>query len=124
MIPYMWSGVPEGLLANEPALPVRFHGLWHHTCAITPERELTLAVLWQAVIDLAKYRFARRHREQRLYIDAYEWVFSDDRSWPYSFVNLCDVLGLAATALRAELLTVPAKRAGELRGLSNVKEAA
>ena len=118
MIPYMWSGVPEGLLANEPALPVQ------QTRAITPERELALGVFWQALSDLTKYRFAQHCQKQRLYMDAYEWVVSDDRSWPYSFVNLCDALALGATALRAELLTVPAKRAGELRGLSNVKEAA
>jgi hypothetical protein len=39
-----------------------------------------------------------------LYREAYQWVVSDDRSWPYSFLNICDLLGLCAGALRAELL--------------------
>ena len=39
-----------------------------------------------------------------LYADARNWIKSNDRKWPYSFLNLCDVLNLAADAIRAELL--------------------
>ena len=122
MIPYMWWGVQEGLLANEPALPVQFHDIWHHTCAITPERELALAVLWQAVIDLAKYRFARRRQEQRLYIDAYEWVFSDDETWPYSFVDLCEAFRLTPETVRSRVLDDTT--VAELHGPFKTEEAA
>ena len=103
-IPRMWFYIAEDLLTPEPALPAQVHDIWHHTCAITPERELALAVFWQAVIDLSKYRFARRRREQRLFIEAYEWVVSDDRSWPYSFVNLCEAFSLAPAAVRCRVL--------------------
>ena len=122
MIPYMWSGVQEGLLANEPALPVQFHDVWHHTCAITPEIDLALAVLWQAVIDLTRYRYVRRLQEQRLYIDAYEWVFSDDETWPYSFVNLCEAFSLTPETVRSRVLddTIVA----ELQGPFKIEEAA
>jgi hypothetical protein len=33
---------------------------------------------------------------------------SKDRTWPFSFENLCDALGLDAGGLRRELQTVPA----------------
>jgi 3-hydroxybutyryl-CoA dehydrogenase len=40
---------------------------------------------------------------------------SDDREWPYSFINLCDILRLSPDAVREQLLdvTVPATRDAE-----------
>jgi len=103
-VPRMWSGVSDDILVPEAALPAQFHDIWHKTRAITPERALALAVLWEAVIDLDKHRFATRRRQQRLYWEAYEWVTSDDRSWPFSFANLCEQLGLTVEPVRAQLL--------------------
>jgi hypothetical protein len=106
MVPKMWSGIlPEELLIPEPALPAQFHIIWHRSRAISPERALVLAVLWQAVADLQKHRFAGRRQQQRLYMEAYEWVASKDRIWPYSFVNLCELLSLNPDSLREELLS-------------------
>jgi hypothetical protein len=107
----MWSGVSDDILVPEAALPAQFHDIWHKTRAVTPERALALAVLWEAVLDLDKYRFAQRRRQQRLYWEAYEWVTSDDRSWPYSFANLCDTVGLTVEPVRKQLL-------GELRSVA------
>lgn len=107
MVPKMSSViVPEDLLAPEPALPIQFYEIWHRTRFITSERALVLSVLWQAVADLQKFRFARRRRQQRLYMEAYHWVASEDRNWPYSFVNLCEVLNLPDEALRDQLLSL------------------
>ena len=107
MVPKMSSVIiTEDLLAPEPALPVQFHEIWHRTRFITSERALVLSVLWQAVTDLQKFRFARRRRQQRLYMDAYRWVESGERVWPYSFVNLCETLNLAPELLRAQLLSL------------------
>src|SRR5262245_51207416 len=103
-VPRMWSGVSDDILVPEAALPAQFHDIWHKSRAITPERALALAVLWEAVIDLGKYRFAQRRRQQRLYWEAYEWVASDDRSWPFSFANLCDALNLTVEPVRKQLL--------------------
>ena len=100
----MWSGVSDDILVPEAALPAQFHDIWHKSRAISPERALALAVLWEAVLDLDKYRFAKRRRQQRLYWEAYEWVTSDDRSWPYSFANLCDMVGLTVEPVRNQLL--------------------
>ena len=100
----MWSGVSDDILVPDSALPTQFHDIWHKTRAITPERALALAVMWEAVIDLEKFRFATRRRQQRLYWEAYQWVTSNDRGWAYSFLNLCDGLGLAAEPVRKQLL--------------------
>jgi len=34
----------------------------------------------------------------------YQWVASDCRQWPFSFVNICEILDLSPQALRAQLL--------------------
>jgi hypothetical protein len=105
-VPKMTSslGAFEDMFPAEPALPSQFHDIWRHSRAITPERELALAVLTQAVLDLHKFRLARRRRPQRFYMEAYLWVASDERAWPFSFLNLCDGLGLDADGLRERLL--------------------
>ena len=103
-VPRMWSGVSDDILVPEAALPAQFHDIWHKSRAITPERALALAVVWEAVLDLDKHRFAKRRRQQRLYWEAYEWITSDDRSWPYSFANLCDMVGLTVEPVRKQLL--------------------
>ncbi len=96
--------IPEELIASEPALPVQFHEIWHKTRYVSPERSLLLSVVWQVILDLQKYRFATRRRQQRLYMDAYRWVTSDDRQWPYAFRNVADLLNVDPERLRAELL--------------------
>ncbi|MDX2169945.1 MAG: hypothetical protein SF182_22945 [Deltaproteobacteria bacterium] len=69
-----------------------------------PERELAAAVIAAAADDLVRYRTAHTLGPQRLYWSAHDWIGSDDRDWPYSFANLCDVLQIAPDALRARLL--------------------
>jgi len=105
-MPYMMTAtaVLEKILGPEPALPSQFGDVWYHSRNITPERQLALSVLWQAVLDLRKFRYARRRRQQRFYMEAYAWVASDAREWPYSCANLCDALGISVVALRRRLL--------------------
>jgi hypothetical protein len=69
-----------------------------------PEVALAKGVLVQAKQDLRRFRAAEDRIGRAIYADAYSWVASDDLWWPYSFLNVCEVLGLAAEALREELL--------------------
>jgi len=104
MVPQMTStAMTDDSIRSDAPLPVQFDDLWHRSRAISPERSLALAVLWQAFFDLRKNRFAARRRHQRLYVEAYRWAASDDRSWPYSFASLCDLLGLDVEAVRTRL---------------------
>jgi hypothetical protein len=105
MVPKMSPVViPEELIASEPALPVQFYEIWHKTRYVAPERALVLAVVWQAVIDLQKYRFATRRRHQRLYMEAYRWAVCDDRKWPFAFRNIAEMLDVPPERLREKLL--------------------
>ena len=69
-----------------------------------PEAALAKGVLVQAKQDLRRFRTARDRIGREIYADAYTWVASDDFWWPYSFLNVCEVLGLAPDVLRTELL--------------------
>ena len=63
--------------------------------SIESARALAKGVLDQAAKDLRKFRAAREPLGRELYRDAYSWVMSNDLSWPYSFVNVCEALGLS-----------------------------
>jgi hypothetical protein len=76
-----------------------FAGLGKETGA-TNERGLMLAILRDAVECYQKYALARDPQGEDLHRDAAEWIFSNDREWPFSFENICDVLGVDAEYVR------------------------
>jgi hypothetical protein len=71
----------------------------------TNQKDLATGVLKQAAQDLRRFHGATSAIERELYLDAYRWVISDDCSWPFSFLNVCQLLNLAPESLRQELLT-------------------
>ena len=70
----------------------------------TSQRELASGILKQAAQDLRRFHGATSAIERELYLDAYRWVISDDCSWPFSFLNICQLLSLAPEILRHDLL--------------------
>jgi hypothetical protein len=90
--------------------------------AAAPEKELALGVLKQAAHDLRRFRSATRGVRRELYLDAYDWVSTNDFSWPYSFVNVCKTLNVCSEVVRTELFADAslswfdywAKRAGQV----------
>jgi hypothetical protein len=69
----------------------------------TPERRLLLAVLEEAVGTYQRYIMANDRRGHRLLADVDAWFACDDTQWPYSFVTICDALGLDPTYVRCGL---------------------
>jgi hypothetical protein len=76
-----------------------------------PHKRLMAAVL-HAVVDDCRGGSAYRQSTGKGAIgigavrNAVAYVASTDRSWPFSFENLCEALGLDAGALRRELVDV------------------
>ena len=70
----------------------------------TSQRELAAEILKQAVQDLRRFHGATTSVERELYLDAYRWITVDDSSWPFSFLNVCQLLNLAPEAVREEVL--------------------
>src|SRR6266852_6901327 len=70
----------------------------------TSQRELASGVLKQAAQDLRRFNTATSAVERELYLDAYSWLTSDDSSWPFSFLNVCQLLNLTPDIVRQELV--------------------
>ena len=70
----------------------------------TSQRELAAGVLKQAEQDLRRLHGAAGTIERELYLDAYRWVMSDDCSWPFSFLRVCQLLNLVPEDVRNDLV--------------------
>ena len=62
---------------------------------------LAVAVVSQAVNDVALYHSTRYSWAQRVYRDAWRWIFSDDRVNTFSFLNLCEAVDLSPGKVRS-----------------------
>lgn len=67
------------------------------------ELRLMCAILDEAIGEYFKCRGGRGRRKQRLFRETTEWLASDDRSWVFSFANICDALDLDPHAVRRRL---------------------
>jgi len=70
----------------------------------TSRRDLATGILEQATLDLRRFHGATSALEREFYLDAYRWVMSDDCCWPFSFLNICQLLNLAPETVRADVL--------------------
>ena len=70
----------------------------------TSQKELAAGILKQAALDLRRFHGATSAVEREFHLDAYRWVMSGDCSWPFSFLNVCQVLNLAPETVREEAL--------------------
>ena len=70
----------------------------------TNQKDLAAGVLKQAAQDLRRFHGATSAIERELYLDAYSWLTSDDCSWPFSFLNVCQLLNLTPDIVRQELV--------------------
>ena len=72
-----------------------------------PEKRLAFAVLQTVMYDcstgLKRANSRARGQNRHAYAQAMAYVASRDRSWPYSFENLCETIGVNADSLRRRL---------------------
>ena len=74
----------------------------------SPQRRLMMAVL-QTVLDDCQGKAAAQamgtgpNRDPRALRQALDYLENRDRSWPYSFDNICEAIGLDAEGIRRVL---------------------
>lgn len=71
--------------------------------AATGTRALMQAILASAILDFQQRRAPTRH-SRRLAREAEDWIWSNATDWPFSFMNICEALGLSPSYLRTRLL--------------------
>ena len=72
----------------------------HH---LTPERDLLIAILEDAIYSYRKYRGARDGEGKENFREAEEWIMKAREDWIFSFNNICELLGLDPDYIRRRL---------------------
>jgi hypothetical protein len=106
------SGPPQLLSAHRKprydrpsdagVLPETFFDSRISLAKICPETALMYAVLEDAFLCLQKQIGVTRLCVKRA-LEAKEWFFSEDSDWLFSFVSVCNVLGLEPEFIRRRL---------------------
>lgn len=99
-----------GLLEPDTLLPSQFFAGLRQKAHMSGERRLMIAVLEDGLHCFQKHIDAVDPKARQLFLDAEEWIMSDDQSWFFSFVNVCETLGLDPDYVREGLLKWSEKR--------------
>src|SRR6185312_17376192 len=70
-----------------------------------PERTLMAALLFDGLQSYMSYVCAATQAAKTRYREAYNWVTSDDTEYVFSFVNVCEALGIHPQFLRIGLIS-------------------
>jgi hypothetical protein len=105
-----------GLFQPDTLLPSQYFDRFRRRGQLGGERRLMLAVLEDAV-DMYRKHCGTQGRNRALFLDAEAWIDDDDRTWMFSFLNLCDVLDLDGEYLRRGLHALKARAGGTARPL-------
>ena len=88
---------------SDTLLPSQFFARLEQQAPALRERRLMLAILQDAVGCFTKHIHARDPKRRSLFEDAEQWLSSDDAGWPFSYANICDVLGMNTEYVREGL---------------------
>ncbi len=91
------------LFEPDTLLPDQYFAAFAREGSVVRERKLMLAILRDAVECYQKHALSRDPRGRLLFADAEDWISSGEREWPFSYENICDVLGLNPQYLRRGL---------------------
>lgn len=87
---------------EDAVLPEQFFDSRVKLAAVCPETALMYAVLEDAFLCFHK-QFEANQPQMRSASQAEDWFFSDNSRWLFSFLSVCDALGLEAEYIRHKL---------------------
>jgi len=95
----------DDILTQISSMPTGIHAATNQSrrMEVMGEFILVQAILREAIRTYQKYAVKKGTRASRLFRDVNDWFSSDDRQWFFSFVNVCDTLGLEPTYIRTGL---------------------
>ncbi len=71
-----------------------------------PERALLIALLFDGIQSFINYATCSNEVASKQYREAYLWVMSEDREYPFSFESVCEAVGINPAYLRLGLINV------------------
>lgn len=93
----------NGLFLSDVLLPERYRATRGVKVPIRGEEGLVAAVLQEAIGNYQNYIASREQNGRQIFWEAADWFASDDRVWPYAFLNICDALHIDAQHFRQGL---------------------
>ena len=98
------------LFTPDIILPEQFFEGARRDSQASGEKALMLAVLEDGIRCFQEHLRNPRSNPRLLSQQAESWIRAVDYDWPFSFVNVCETLGIDPAALRRALLTWKAQR--------------
>jgi len=85
-------------------LPVQYFAALKRKKYSCGEHRLLIAIMQDAIECYQKHIHARDSKRRQLYIDAELWIIDLEDEGPFSFTNICELLGMNPEYLRLGLL--------------------
>lgn len=102
------TNLPQEVLRPHVILPAQY---FSPPQKLSPEQELMMAVLEDAVWCIDKYRVPTDGSGRRMFLEAQQWLLASEPQWPYSFECICAALDLDASAVLHRLGLAPPRPA-------------
>jgi hypothetical protein len=98
-----YQEIAASLFQPDPLIVDQHSDTFRPNPCLQPEKRLMLAVLEDAIFCFKKFMTARDRRRKALFHDAEDWIFRKNDDYAFSFVTICEALGLDSEYLRAGL---------------------
>jgi len=89
-----------GLFEPNTILPVQYFTRLQRSAAWTGEQRLMAAILEDAVAVCSKRTVPKTSKARHVLRETLRWVRSNDRTWMFSYLRICETLDLEPTAIR------------------------
>ncbi len=89
-----------GLFEPNTVLPVQYFTRLQRGAAWTGEQRLMAAILEDAVAVCSKTTPPKSSKARHVLRETMRWVRSNDRTWMFSFLRICEMLDLEPSAIR------------------------
>jgi hypothetical protein len=95
---------PGQLFESDVIAPEQFLEVFSRSRSLEPEQELMLAILADAIECVLKYLNEPIPARAKLFGEAHDWLFDQDEREPFSFINVCEILGIDPSYLRRGIM--------------------
>lgn len=110
-----------GLFEPDTLLPIQYFEAMRRKHLLEGEKRLILSVLEDAVECFMKCIDSPTNKGQRLFREADEWIFLEDKRWVFSFDNVADMLDINPEYMRRGLREWKERKLADLERQATMK---
>ena len=110
-----------GLFEPDTLLPIQYFEAMRRKHLLEGEKRLILSVLEDAIECFMKCIDSPTNKGQRLFREADEWIFLEDKRWVFSFDNVADMLDINPEYMRRGLREWKDRKLADLERQATMK---